>query len=115
MMRRKEVEAGDLMDNGVVVHPFFRGRARRASAAEEAAEADGGGPCCHNGHVMVRRATGAAGLRCDGGCERRIGRGAEWWCCVECDFDVCDGCGGWEKGWGGDEVDEAREDELASE
>ena len=95
VLRRTEAEVEALMDNGVVVHPFFRGRARRASAAEEAAEAGGGGPCCHNGHVMTRQAAGAAGLMCDGGCGRRIGRGVEWWCCAECDFDVCDGCGGW--------------------
>ena len=39
----------------------------------------------------------------------------EWWCCAECDFDVCDGCGGWGKGCGGGEVEEAREGESASE
>lgn len=44
----------------------------------------------------------------------RLLRGRRWGGVVvpECDFDVCDGCGGGEKGRGGDE--EAREDELAS-
>ena len=93
---RKDVEG--TMDNGVVIHPFFQGRARRASAAEEEAEAKGAGPCCHDGHVMTRCTTGSAGLRCDGGCGRRIGRGVEWWCCAACDFDVCDRCGGGVRG-----------------
>ena len=31
------------------------------------------------------------GLRCDGGCRRRIPRGG-WWACPECDFDVCTAC-----------------------
>ena len=96
--RRVWGEVEGLMDNGVVIHPFFQGRARRASEAEEEAEASGAGPCCHNGHVMERCAADAAGLRCDGGCGRRIGRGAEWWCCVACDFDVCDRCGGGARG-----------------
>ena len=111
VLRRTEAEVEALMDNGVVVHPFFRGLARRASAAEEAAEAGGGGPCCHNGHVMTRRAAGAAGLMCDGGCGRRIGRGVEWWCCAECDFDVCDGCGGWGRDGRAGGVEDAREGE----
>ena len=69
---------------------------------------------------MVRRATGAAGLMCDGGCERRIGRaaagrsgGAAQSATSTC--AVCDGCGGWGKGCGGGEVDEARKGESASE
>ena len=37
-------------------------------------------------------------------CERRMRRGAEWWCCAACDFDVllCDECGGWRGDGGGD-------------
>ena len=35
-------------------------------------------------------------------CERRMRRGAEWWCCAACDFDMCDECGGWRGDGGGD-------------
>ena len=96
--RRVWGEVEERMDNGIVIHPFFQGRARRASETEEEAEASGAGPCCHSGHGMERCAEGSAGLWCDGGCGRRIGRGAEWWCCVACDFDVCDRCGGAARG-----------------
>ena len=98
MLRRADEEADALMDNGVRVHPYFRGRARQASVAEadEEAEAEAGdrGPRCQAGHAMHRRETGAAGLTCDGGCGRALRRGTKGWCCVECDFDVCDACGG---------------------
>ena len=104
MERRKEEEADALMDNGVRIHPYFRGGARPGGAEEAEAAAGGGvGPRCQAGHCMHRRGTGAAGLTCDGGCGRALRRGTGWWCCDECDFDVCDACGGGEEGEEGEE------------
>ena len=104
MERRKGEEADALMDNGVRIHPYFRGGARPGGAEEAEAAAGGGvGPRCLAGHHMHRRETGAAGLTCDGGCGRALRRGTGWWCCDECDFDVCDACGGVEEGEEGDE------------
>ena len=98
ILRRVDEEADALMDNGVRVNPYFRGRARQASLAEanEEAKAEAGDECprCQAGHAMHRRETGAAGLTCDGGCGRALRRGTKGWCCVECAFDVCDACGG---------------------
>lgn len=98
LFRRKDKEADVLMDNGVRINPYFRGRARQDSTGErEAAAEEGTGPRCQAGHGMRRRETDAAGLTCDGGCERALRRGSRWWCCDECDFDVCDACGGEEE------------------
>ena len=98
MERRTDKEADALMDNGVRINPYFRGRARPGGAEEVEAAAGGGtGPRCQAGHCMHRRETDASGLTCDGGCGRGLRRGAGWWCCVECDFDVCDACGGEEE------------------
>ena len=102
MERRTDKEADALMNNGVKINPYFRGRARPGGAEEvEAAAGGGAGPRCQAGHCMHRRETDASGLTCDGGCGRGLRRGAGWWCCVECDFDVCDACGGEEEEGGG--------------
>ena len=99
MQKRKDAEADALMENGVRIHPYFRGRARQATS-EGAGAGVGtgeGDPRCQAGHTMCRRATEAAGLTCDGGCGRALRRADEWWCCEQCDFDVCDACGGNER------------------
>ena len=98
LFRRKDREVDALMDNGVRIHPYFRGRARQDRTEEvEAAAEEGTGPRCQSGHGMLRRETDASGLTCDGGCGRALKRGSRWWCCDECDFDVCDACGGEEE------------------
>ena len=103
-------EANALMENGVRIHLYFRGRAKQvAPEAEGAGAGVGTGEGMERGihdarrgtHRMCRRATEAAGLTCDGGCGRALRRadecGVEWWCCEQCDFDVCDACGGNER------------------
>ena len=99
LFRRKDREADVLMDNGVRINPYFRGRARQGSTGElEAAAEEGTGPRCQSGHgTCAGDETDASGLTCDGGCGRALRRGSRWWCCDECDFDVCDACGGEEE------------------
>ena len=88
----------------MAIHPYFHGRARQDNAEEAEAAVEGGaGPRCQAGHRMGRREVDAAGLTCDGGCGRALRRGSGWWCCDECDFDVCNACGGEEDDGGGDE------------
>ena len=89
MLARVEADTDKRMDNGVRINPALREMARRAAAAEAAAEA---GPTCGAGHVLTWRSEGVAGLGCDGRCGRKIRRGAGWWSCAECDFDVCEEC-----------------------
>ena len=75
--RRTDEEADAMMDNGIRINPYFRGRARPGGAEEEEAAARGGaGPRCQAGHCMHRRETDASGLTCDGGCGRWLWRGA---------------------------------------
>ena len=94
MRVRVDGEVDAKMDNGVRINPYFRGRARQESAEEAEAKTGAGGPRCHAGHGMLRRNVGASGLTCGGGCGRALKRGAVWWSCEACDFDVCDACGG---------------------
>ena len=89
MLARVEADTDKRMDNGVRINPALREMARRAAAAEAAAEA---GPTCGAGHALTWCSEGAAGLGCDGRCGRKIRRGAGWWSCAECDFDVCEEC-----------------------
>ena len=44
------------------------------------------------GHALQRWCTGAAGLMCDGPCGGCMRRGAVWWGCEACDYDICDAC-----------------------
>ena len=89
MLARVEADTDVLMDNGVRINPGLQEMARRATAAKAAAEA---GPRCGAGHSLTWRSEGAAGLGCDGRCRRKIRRGAGWWSCAECDFDMCEEC-----------------------
>ena len=89
MLARVEADTDELFDNGVRINPTLREMSRLAAVAGTTAEA---GPRCKAGHVLAWRDEGAAGLECDGGCGRRIRRGAGWWSCEGCDVDVCEEC-----------------------
>ena len=92
MFARMDAEADARMDNGVRINPMLKEMARRAAVAEEVA--GDREPTCEAGHAMAWCSEGSAGLWCDGGCGRRIQRGAGWWGCATCDFDVCKECSG---------------------
>ena len=83
-LARAEAEADKLMDMGVRINPALRAMVERRRAGRVAS--------CPQGHSMALCDSGAAGLRCDGGCGRPLKRGASWWCCERCDYDVCMEC-----------------------
>ena len=83
-LARAEAEADRLMDMGVRINPGLRAMVERRRAGRVAV--------CPQGHVMALCDAGAAGLTCDGGCGGPLKRGASWWCCEECDYDVCMVC-----------------------
>ena len=83
-LARAEAEADRLMDMGVQIHPGLRAMVERRRAGRVAS--------CPQGHPMALCDIGAAGLRCDGGCGRPLRRGSSWWCCEQCDHDVCMVC-----------------------
>ena len=83
-LARAEAEADRLMDMGVRINPGLRAMVEKRRAGRVAV--------CAQGHVMALCDAGAAGLTCDGGCGGPIKRGSSWWCCEECDYDVCMVC-----------------------
>ena len=67
---------------------------KQVSAVRGPGVGEAGRMRCPEGHRVrwcFARAKEGCGLRCDGGCRRRIPRGG-WWACPECDFDVCLAC-----------------------
>ena len=90
-----EVEAR--MGNGIHINPVL-GAMMGGAAARETAEGEqdvtavDARRMCPAGHGLRRTRGGAAGLVCDGACEMLIRRGAMWWSCEACDFDMCMAC-----------------------
>ena len=67
---------------------------KQVSAVRGPGVGEAGHTRCPGGHRVrwcFAREKEGCGLRCDGGCRRRIPRGG-WWACPECDFDVCPAC-----------------------
>ena len=67
---------------------------KQVSAVRGPGVGEAGRMRCPEGHRVrwcFAREKEGCGLRCDGGCRRRIPRGG-WWACPECDFDVCLAC-----------------------